>query len=62
MSRLCRECSWWRKGVCQAAHIPDRHNPHGVVVNPRFLDHVVQEPDCTQWLVEPRPVRRKIAP
>lgn len=63
MSRPCRECSWWKNGVCRAAYIPDPSAPHRAMINPRFLDHVVQEPSCTQWMVEPpRLVKRKIAP
>ena len=63
MARLCRECSWFRRGVCQAMTIPNPKDMRLAMINPRFLDHVVQEPTCTQWLVEPpRLVRRKIAP
>lgn len=61
--RLCRECRWCRNGVCQAMTIPNPRDLRVAMINQRFLDHVVQEPSCTQWLVEPRPLaRRKIAP
>ena len=66
MSKLCRECDWYRNGTCHAAHVPDPANRRGVVRNRLFLTHVVHEPSCTQWLssvegpyVKPR---RKIAP